>query len=121
MLFSTKFSTFSLDKMVSNSSFSSFESLFFIFSKQCVEIKYIRELANNIKHFYYQAGNEVQETLRDGLKWEDEFSWEEEIHWDYDGFMIAIKGNRRVPALIVFQKVQGYWVNCFNTVFKDCT
>lgn len=87
---------------------------------ECKEMKFIHELANNIKHFYSQ-GNEIQETSDNNKPWEEiTCTWENyHIPWNEDGLMLITKDNHWVSALDIFQKVHDYWVNCFSTSLKN--
>ncbi len=91
---------------------------FCLLNLECSEMKYIRELANNTKHFYSKEPDKILETKPDGLRWEDDFSWGDDIAWEYDGFMIITKDNHRIPALTLFQKVRDYWINSFDKFFN---
>lgn len=76
---------------------------------ECAEIEIIRELANNIKHFYTKqeadrkVGKPVGRLTFDTaeVKWEDLH-----VQWGYDGLVIITSDNKGISVLDVFAKVK---------------
>ncbi len=80
----------------------------------------MRELANNIKHFYATEDGQIQETSSEQKTWEEiDCTWENwQVPWRYDGLILITKENHWISALNVFQKVHDYWIGHFNTFFQ---
>lgn len=90
-------------------------------NSNCEEIILVRELANNIKHFYATENGRIQETSNGQKKWEEiDCTWENWlVPWEYDGLILITRENHWISALDVFQKVHDYWVGHFNTFFSE--
>jgi|GEM_PF-4165392 len=97
---------------------------YFLINSECPEIKLIKELANNIKHFYSQdrnQDNDIQETTQ-SKPWEQiSCTWGNfKIPFDYSGLIIINKKNQWLSLLDVFTTVYNYWTIQFETTFHDC-
>ena len=98
------------------------DSYYSFVKSECPEIKYMRELANNIKHFASLKEDEIQETSSGNKTWEEmTCTWEKcHLPWGYVGLIIITKDNQWISALDTFQKVHDYWANYFNTYLLNC-
>lgn len=104
-----------------SSQIQSKESYHSFLNSACKEIKLVRELANNIKHFYSTKNGRIQETTEQKTWEEISCTWDNyHIPWGYEGLIIITKDNRWISALDVFQQVHDYWVNFFKTSLQDC-
>lgn len=92
------------------------ETFYSYLNSECKETKLVRELANNVKHFYLTLEGEIQETTNGEKPWEDiTCTWENyNVPWDYDGLIVVTKDGAWSSALDIFQTTHDYWVNFFN-------
>lgn len=98
------------------------ESYYSFVRSECPEIKFMRELANNIKHFATFQKESIAETSSAHKTWDEiTCTWENcHIPFGYSGLILITKENKWISALDVFQKVHDYWINCFQTSLSSC-
>lgn len=84
-------------------------------NSECEEIKLIRELANNIKHFHSTEDGVIQKTDTHQKTWREiTCTWNNwQVPFGYDGLIIITKDKVWISVLDVFQKVNDYWVSYF--------
>ena len=89
-------------------------------NSECEELKIVKELANNVKHFYAQkgAGSKVERTTGP-ITWENaDVKWEDlHIEWGYGGLVIITKDKKGISVLNVFKSVRNLWEKYFNEFF----
>jgi len=89
-------------------------------NNECNEMKYMKELANNSKHFYRQNSGKIKKTGHTKTWGETECKWKDmNYNWEYDGLIVTIKGKGCLSALALFETVHNWWSGLFKTYFAD--
>ncbi len=92
------------------------KSYYSFLNSECKELILIRELANNIKHFYSIKDDKIQKTDIHQKTWgEITCTWGNwRVPFGYDGLIIITKDNVWISVLDIFQKVHDYWIIFFR-------